>query len=97
LSFVANPFVVILDANVLFPFRIRDVLLTFAHEGLFRARFTEQIMAEWTQNLLELKPWVKDSIHSQVDMIVNIRRRPRSCSELALRWLPVPRQKVGHP
>lgn len=69
MSIVANPFVVILDANVLFPFRIRDVLLTFAHEGLFRARFTEQIMAEWTENLLVLKPWLKDSIRSQVGMI----------------------------
>jgi hypothetical protein len=46
MSFVANPFVVILDANVLFPFRVRDVLLTFAHEGLFRARFTDEIMDE---------------------------------------------------
>ena len=27
---------------------------------------------------------------------VIIRRRPRSCSELALRWLPRPRQKVLH-
>ncbi|TCP21545.1 hypothetical protein EV656_11010 [Rhodovulum adriaticum] len=35
MSIVANPFVVLLDANVLFPFRVRDVLLTFAHEGLF--------------------------------------------------------------
>lgn len=69
MSIVANPFVVILDANVLFPFRVRDVLLTFAHDGLFRARFTEEIMAEWTQNLLELKPSLKKSIKSQVDMI----------------------------
>ena len=28
MSFVANPFVVVLDANVLFPFRVRDVLLS---------------------------------------------------------------------
>lgn len=69
MSIVANPFVVILDANVLFPFRVRDVLLTFAHDGLFRARFTEEIMTEWTHNLLELKPCLKDSIKSQVDMI----------------------------
>ena len=27
---------------------------------------------------------------------VSIQRRPRSCSELALRWLPRPRQKVLH-
>lgn len=69
MSIVANPFVVILDANVLFPFRVRDVLLTFAHEGLFRARFTDQIMAEWTNNLLRLKPHLEESIRSQADMI----------------------------
>lgn len=69
MSIVANPFVVVLDANVLFPFRVRDVLLTFAHDGLFRARFTEQIMAEWTENLLDLKPHLAESIRSQVDMI----------------------------
>lgn len=33
MRFVANPFVALLDANVLFPFRIRDVLFTFAHGG----------------------------------------------------------------
>lgn len=76
MSIVANPFVVILDANVLFPFRVRDVLLTFAHEGLFRARFTEQILDEWTENLIELKPSLKDSIHSQVDII---RRKFDEC------------------
>lgn len=69
MSIVANPFVVILDANVLFPFRVRDVLLTFAHDGLFRARLTEEIMAEWTQNLLELKPSLENSIKAQVAMI----------------------------
>lgn len=69
MSIVANPFVVILDANVLFPFRVRDVLLTFAHEGLFRARFTDEIMAEWMENLIELKPSLKDSIESQASMI----------------------------
>jgi len=69
LSFVANPFVVILDANVLYPFRIRDVLLTFAHEGLFRARFTEEIMYEWTKNLVQQKPELEESVISQARMI----------------------------
>lgn len=66
MSIVANPFVVILDANVLFPFRVRDILLTFAHEGLFRARFTEEIMTEWTRSLLEIKPDLEESVRAQV-------------------------------
>ncbi len=69
MSFVANPFVVILDANVLYPFRVRDVLLTFAHEGLFRARFTEEIMYEWTKNLVQQKPELEESVKSQALMI----------------------------
>lgn len=62
---VADRFVVILDANVLFPFRKRDVLLRFYHAGLFRGRWTEQILDEWTRNLLEQKPHLEDSVRSQ--------------------------------
>jgi len=65
LKHVADRFVVILDANVLFPFRKRDVLLRFYHAGLFRARWTEQILDEWTRNLLEQKPHLEESIRSQ--------------------------------
>jgi hypothetical protein len=38
---VADRFVVVLDANVLYPFRIRDVLPRVAEAGLFRARWSE--------------------------------------------------------
>lgn len=69
MSFVANPFVVVLDANVLFPFRVRDVLLTFAQEGLFRARWTDEILDEWTRNLIDLKPWLEESIRQQEAVI----------------------------
>ena len=65
MSFVANPFVVVLDANVLFPFRTRDVLLTFAQDGLFRARLTEDILDEWTRNLIRLKPHLEASVRAQ--------------------------------
>jgi len=62
---VADRFVVLLDANVLFPFRKRDVLLRFYHAGLFRARWSEQILDEWTRNLLAQKPHLEDSVRSQ--------------------------------
>ena len=62
---VADRPVVILDANVLFPFRTRDILLRFHHAGLFRARWTEQILDEWTRNLLDWKPHLEQSIRSQ--------------------------------
>ena len=69
MSHIANPFVVILDASVLYPFRSRDVLLTFAQLGLFRARITDDIIDEWTRNLIANKPELEVSIRSQVDAI----------------------------
>ncbi|MCY3596906.1 MAG: hypothetical protein OXF33_00720 [Rhodospirillales bacterium] len=50
---LADRRVALLDANVLFPFRKRDILLRFHRAGLFRARWTERILDEWTLNLLE--------------------------------------------
>ena len=57
--------VVVLDANVLFPFRKRDILLRMHHAGLYRARWTERILDEWTRSLLERKPHLEASIRSQ--------------------------------
>ena len=64
---IADRFVVILDANVLYPFRVRDVLLRFYHAGLFRGRWSEKILQEWTSNLLAAKPELRDSINSQLE------------------------------
>ncbi len=71
MSHIANPFVVILDANVLYPFRTRDVLLTFAQLGLFRARITDEIMDEWSRNLISNKPELADSVGQQIHAIKN--------------------------
>lgn len=65
----ADRFVAVLDANVLFPFRKRDILLHFHHSGLFSARWTRQILDEWTANLLAQKPHLEASIRSQQQMI----------------------------
>lgn len=69
MSFAANPFVVVLDANVLFPVRIRDVLFTFAKEGLFRARVTDAILDEWSRNLVRLRPDLEASVRRQDALI----------------------------
>jgi predicted nucleic acid-binding protein len=68
-SHIANPFVVVLDANVLYPFRMRDVLFTFAQQGLFRARFTKDIIDEWTRSLIENKPELEASVRQQADAV----------------------------
>ena len=62
---LADRRVALLDANVLFPFRKRDILLRFNHAGLFRARWTNRILDEWTLSLLQLKPHLEPSIRSQ--------------------------------
>ena len=68
---VSDRFVVVLDANVLFPFRIRDSLLRFAEVGLFRARWSDDIIREWRDNLLDLKP----KLHASVDLQIEAMRR----------------------
>ena len=47
------PFRVVLDANVLFPFTVRDTLLRAAAVGMFQAHWSEEILSEATFNLLD--------------------------------------------
>ena len=69
MSETVDRFVAVLDANVLYPFGVRDALLRFAEAGLYRARWSAEILDEWTRNLLRRKPELKDSIQSQLDAI----------------------------
>jgi len=65
MTHVANRFAAVLDANVLYPFRVRDLLLRFAEAGLFRACWSRQILDEWQLSLLASKPQLEASIRSQ--------------------------------
>jgi hypothetical protein len=67
LSHLANPFVVILDANVLYPFRMRDVLLQFHVGGLYRARWTQEIMDEWIRSAIRDQPQAEANILSAAE------------------------------
>ena len=42
----------LLDANVLYPAFLRDVLMWLSHESVYNARFTDDIHDEWTRNVL---------------------------------------------
>lgn len=44
--------VAVFDACVLYPAPLRDFLIRLARTGLFRGRWTLEIQAEWTRNLL---------------------------------------------
>jgi len=46
------PFRVVLDANVLFPFSLRDTLLRAAERGLFQLYWSQEILAEARRNLV---------------------------------------------
>jgi predicted nucleic acid-binding protein len=46
----------VLDACVLYPAPVRDLMLSLSVVGLFRARWTEHIHDEWIRNLLQQRP-----------------------------------------
>ena len=48
-----------LDACVLYPAPLRDLLMWSASTGLFSARWSADILAEWTENLLRNRPDLK--------------------------------------
>lgn len=54
-----NTFTAIFDACVLYSAPLRDILLELSGEGLFRARWTDQIHDEWIRNLLDNNPNIK--------------------------------------
>ena len=49
---IVAPFKVVLDANVLYPFSLRDTLLRAATDGLFQLYWSEHILDETTRNLV---------------------------------------------
>ncbi len=59
----------ILDANVMYPVNVFDILAQFSIEGLFTAKWIEDIDAEWTMNLIENRRDIhKDQIYRRRDM-----------------------------
>lgn len=48
--------VALLDANVLYPITLRDLLMWLAVSGTYDAHWTERIQQEWTRNLLADQP-----------------------------------------
>lgn len=43
-----NKTIAVLDANVLYPAPVRDILLNFADAKLFQPKWTKTIQEEWT-------------------------------------------------
>lgn len=57
----------VLDANVLYPFMVRDVLLSLAAAGLYRPVWTDRINEEWSRNLIASKPGRTAGILSTIE------------------------------
>lgn len=54
----------VLDACVLYPALLRDVLLSLAHADLYSAKWTAHIRDEWTRNLLKDRPDFQEQIQA---------------------------------
>jgi predicted nucleic acid-binding protein len=64
----SSSFIAVLDANVLFPAPIRDLLLNLACEGLYQPKWSDAIQEEWVRNLLVKRP---DLLQSQLSKTVD--------------------------
>lgn len=59
-----SPFTAVYDANVLYPAPLRDLLMWLALTGVYRARWSAQIHAEWKRNVLKNRA---DLTNAQLD------------------------------
>jgi predicted nucleic acid-binding protein len=63
-------FTVILDACVLYPAPLRDLLLRLATEGLYRPKWTDKINDEWKRNLLKNRSDLEEeSLNHTIDLM----------------------------
>lgn len=65
----SSPFTAVYDACVLYPAPLRDLLLWLAVSGSFRARWSEQIQAEWTRSLLTKRPELASALERTVELM----------------------------
>ena len=65
----SSRYTAILDANVLYPNLLRDLLLSLAAAGLYHARWTEKINEEWTRNLAANRPDIASKIGVLLDNV----------------------------
>jgi hypothetical protein len=59
----------LLDACVLYPQTLRDLLLSLAGAGLFHGRWTERINQEWVEKLLLKNPGRRPQVLRTLDLV----------------------------
>lgn len=52
-------FIVVYDANVLVPVRLRDLLLRIAESRIVRARWSHEILDEWQRTVAKIRPDIR--------------------------------------
>jgi predicted nucleic acid-binding protein len=65
----------ILDANVLYPAPLRDLLMRMAMQDIYLARWTDQIHDEWTRNVLQNRPDIKPEQLARTRELMNAHVR----------------------
>ena len=75
---VSAPFIVVLDADVLFPFTLRDTLLRAAAAGFYQVRWSAQILDEMTRNLVSTGTMPQDKADRLRAIMTRVFPRPRS-------------------
>lgn len=59
----------ILDANVLYPALLRDLLLSLAHADLYSAKWSAHIRDEWIRSLLKDRPYMEKQVRATAAMM----------------------------
>jgi predicted nucleic acid-binding protein len=67
--YIAASYIVVLDANVLFPSSLRDTLLRAYKKGLYTLRCTEDILEEVQRNLVNKNQTTEQQAHHLMDTI----------------------------
>lgn len=62
----------LLDANVLYPAPLRDLLLHLSLNGLFHAKWSNDIHDEWIRNVLKNRPDLKPEQLERTRVLMNI-------------------------
>jgi predicted nucleic acid-binding protein len=59
----------VLDANVLYPDLLRNLLLSLASDGIYHAKWTAEITREWSQNLIANRPDISSKVERLIELV----------------------------
>lgn len=66
-----SPYPVVLDACVLYPARLRDLLMHLGLAGLYQPKWSDTIQDEWKRNLLKQRSDIKPEMLEHTTALMN--------------------------